>query len=47
MAKFWLEPIVALADYHGIKPQDLTEIEAIVKERRDDFIDKWHQYFPQ
>lgn len=47
MAKFWLEPIVALAEYYGIKPHDLSEIEEIVKERRDVFIREWRQYFPQ
>ncbi|MCA1797823.1 MAG: DUF4160 domain-containing protein [Geobacteraceae bacterium] len=25
-AKFWLEPIIALAEYHGIKPHELKTI---------------------
>ncbi len=44
-AKFWLEPIVALDDYYGIKSHELSEIEQIVKERQDDFISEWNQHF--
>ena len=46
-AKFWLEPLVALADFYRLKPHDLAEIEQIVKENRDGFTDKWRQHFSQ
>jgi hypothetical protein len=46
-AKFWLEPIVALEEYYGIKPHELSEIEQIVKERRDEFINQWNRHFAQ
>ena len=29
-AKFWLEPIVALADYHNLKTKELSVVEANV-----------------
>jgi Domain of unknown function (DUF4160) len=29
-AKFWLEPIVSLAVYHGLSPRKLGEIQKIV-----------------
>ncbi len=46
-AKFWLEPIVALANYYGLKTKDLTRIEKIVEERKDEFIARWNQHFSQ
>lgn len=33
-AKFWLEPIVSLAVYHGFNPSKLREIQAIVESIR-------------
>jgi hypothetical protein len=44
-AKFWLEPIIALADYHGFKAHDLTEIEQLVKENQEKFIYEWRKHF--
>jgi len=46
-AKFWLEPIVALEQYHGLKEKDLTRIEKIVREHRDEFIATWNRHFSQ
>lgn len=44
-AKFWLEPLVALATYYNLREHDLNEIEAIVRERKNDFIDAWNKHF--
>lgn len=46
-AKFWLEPIIALAEYYGIKSHELNTIEAIVKEHKDDFTNEWRKHFSQ
>jgi hypothetical protein len=46
-AKFWLEPIVALEQYYGLKEKDLTRIEKIVREHRDEFIATWNRHFSQ
>jgi Domain of unknown function (DUF4160) len=45
-AEFWLEPLIALAEYHHLKPQALREIERIVEENQEKFKDEWHKYFP-
>ena len=47
VAKFWLEPIVALAVFYNVTTADLRRIEAIVKEREDDFKSAWRQHFLQ
>ncbi len=44
-AKFWLEPFVALADFRGLKQHELREIERIVEERKEQFINDWHKHF--
>lgn len=44
-AKFWLEPLIALADYHGLNARELRLLEEIVRERQDDFIQAWRRYF--
>ena len=36
-AKFWLEPIIALADYRGFKTHELKEIEQIVMNHQTEF----------
>ena len=30
-AKFWLEPILSLAVYHGLNPKKLSEIQLIIE----------------
>lgn len=44
-AKFWLEPIIALADHYRLSPRELNRLESIVRERQDDFIDAWRRHF--
>ena len=46
-AKFWLEPIIALADYRGFKAQELNEIEQLVEENQEKFINEWCKHFPK
>jgi len=41
--KFWLEP-VALARNRGVSPHNLREIERLVFEHRQIFMDKYHEY---
>jgi hypothetical protein len=47
MAKFWLEPIVALATYANFDSGELHTIEQIVQERQDEFKARWHKHFSQ
>lgn len=44
-AKFWLEPIVALAKHYNISQRELHEIEQIVKEHADEFKKAWKEHF--
>ena len=44
-AKFWLEPIISLAVYHGLSPRKLREIQKIVEEHRNEIINAWERHF--
>jgi hypothetical protein len=44
-AKFWLDPLVALADYHGLRPHQLKEIQGIVEEKEEAFRNAWKKHF--
>jgi hypothetical protein len=46
-AKFWLEPIVALADSFGLNKKKLLEIERIVERRRNEIVEAWKKHFGQ
>jgi hypothetical protein len=46
-AKFWLEPIIALADYHELSQKELKAIAAIVEEKQNDFKNAWKKHFGQ
>ncbi|MDI6769282.1 MAG: DUF4160 domain-containing protein [Anaerolineales bacterium] len=45
-AKFWLEPIIALADYHELKTHELSEIERLVRKHEEKFRNEWRRHFP-
>ena len=44
-AKFWLEPVVALADYAGLNKRELTEIHKIIEERTSEIVKAWKKHF--
>lgn len=44
VAKFWLDP-VEHADSKRLAAHELREIEQIVQDRRDDFLEVWNEYF--
>lgn len=44
-AKFWLEPIIALANYDGLTPRELKLLERVVHEKRDEIIKSWKAHF--
>jgi len=46
-AKFWLEPLAALAVAYNLTGKDLTKIEQIVRDHQDEFIAAWRQHFGQ
>ena len=47
IAKFWLEPIVALDNFHNLSTKELRRIEKIVKEHEDEFKLAWSRHFTQ
>ena len=44
-AKFWLEPIVSLAIYHGLNPKELNAIQNIIEEHKDEIVEAWQKHF--
>ncbi len=46
-AKFWLEPIVSLADYHKMSSKELKEIQTITEEKQNEIISHWKKHFTQ
>ena len=45
-AKFWLEPFVALADFHDLKQHNLKEIQRLVESNEEKFRYAWNKHFP-
>ena len=43
-AKFWLDP-VDLVEVKDMKNQQLRRARLLVIEHRDEFLEKWHEYF--
>lgn len=44
-AKFWIEPTVELVENYGLNRKEIAEIQATIKERRDEIIRAWQQHF--
>jgi len=44
-AKFWLEPIVALAEKSGLSARQLKEIQGVVERRKDEIDRAWNKHF--
>ncbi len=43
-AKFWIEPIIALADYKGFSKQQLNELERMVKRYAKEIEKSWETH---
>lgn len=45
-AKFWLEPVVALATYTpGLTTRQLRRMQAVVTEHHDEIVQAWQAHF--
>ena len=44
-AKFWLEPIIALAYHFQLSGQELRELQKIIEERKDEITNEWRKHF--
>jgi hypothetical protein len=43
-AKFWLEPVVELAESRAFRSHELTALREMVEEYREQFILAWNEY---
>ncbi|MBN1224304.1 MAG: DUF4160 domain-containing protein [Candidatus Aminicenantes bacterium] len=44
-AKFWLEPLISLSLYHGLNRTQLTEIQRIIEEHKNEIQESWQSHF--
>jgi len=44
-AKFWMEPMVALADYHGYSEKQLKTLAKIVEKHGKEIKETWEKHF--
>ena len=44
-AKFWLEPEIELAKNYQFSRQNLKEIEMIIEDYYNEFVEAWKRYF--
>ncbi len=44
-AKFWLEPVIALAQHTGLSQREISEALQLVQEHENDIRDTWHKHF--
>jgi hypothetical protein len=45
LAKFWVQPEVALAESYGMNSAELCELLGVVAQNRELIERKWHEYF--
>ena len=43
-AKFWLEPIISLANYSGFSEKQLNFLQKTVARHKDEIIKKWKEH---
>ena len=44
-AKFWLEPVIALADSYGLTEKQLKQMQKIIEERKNEITKSWKKHF--
>jgi hypothetical protein len=44
-AKFWVEPIVALAAYTGYTNRQLAKLQRLVEENKSEIVKAWQKHF--
>lgn len=44
-AKFWLEPVIAVADTIELKNSELKKVQKVVEGRRDEIVKAWKKHF--
>jgi len=46
-AKFWLEPMIALATFYKLNIEKLNQIQALIEEHKDEINEAWGKHFGQ
>jgi len=46
-AKFWIEPIISLAEYYNVSTKELGLLMEIIKEKQNEIINAWNRHFNQ
>lgn len=46
-AKFWIEPVVALADYSGLSDRQIRELAKVVEKHAKEITKAWKAHFSQ
>jgi len=44
-AKFWIEPLISLSLYHGLDQRQLSEIQKIIEEHKNEIQEAWQRHF--
>ena len=44
-AKFWLEPVVALAYHYSLSPKQIQELQKKVEEYKNEILKAWQKHF--
>ena len=44
-AKFWLEPVPAVARNHGLSAEQLSELKKVVEAKKDEILRSWQEHF--
>ncbi|MFH1612869.1 MAG: DUF4160 domain-containing protein [bacterium] len=44
-AKFWLEPSITLVQNYGLSQKNISDIQKIIEERKDEIKDNWEKHF--
>lgn len=44
-AKFWMEPIISLANYTGFNKRQLGHLQQLVEEHRSEIVKAWKDHF--
>ena len=44
-AKFWIEPVIALADYNGFSDRQIRELKKLVEKNEQEIKKAWKKHF--
>lgn len=44
-AKFWLEPIIAMAQSYGLSPKQLKEVQRFIEDKHHEITRAWKKHF--